>query len=120
LADSDNEERKIALIILLCAIPFAIPFWTHGDTGRATAAVLCADVFGTTIWLCRHLWRRIWFWVVLAILAAAHVPLILFVHWSFPGVGPQRLMGVAVIDLAYVYGPIWFIEEALSSESKIS
>lgn len=118
--DTDNQDRKIAFLILLCSVPFALPFMIHGDDGRATAAGLCACVFGETIWVRRHLRRKIWFWIVLALLATAHVPLILMVHWSFPGVGPYRLIGVALLDFAYVCGPIWLIENALSSESKIS
>ena len=77
-------------------------------------------MFGTTIWVRRHLRRKVWFWVVLALLGAAHVPLILMVHWSFENYRANGLLGIALLDFAYVCGPIWLIENALSRESKIS
>jgi len=58
---------------------------------------------------------------VLLLLAAAHFPLILLIHWpdaSFPG--GFGLIPIALLDYAFVCGPIWLIEEALSRDSKIS
>jgi hypothetical protein len=118
LENPDSQNRKVALVILLCVM---IPLdFLIADPGRARAAAVCAGVFGTTIWTRRHLRRKVWFWVVLVLLAAAHVPLILFVRWSNVSMPPPVLLGAALVDFAYVCGPIWLIEEALSRDSKIS
>jgi len=116
LEDSENQDHRVALVILLCVAPV---YFLIADPGRARAAAGCAAVFGITIWTRRHLRRKVWFWVVLVLLAAAHVPLILFVRWSNVSMPPPVLLGAALVDFAYVCGPIWLIEEALSRDSKI-
>ncbi|UWZ83523.1 hypothetical protein [Occallatibacter riparius] len=118
LEEPDNQNRKVALVILLCVmIPLDLLI---ADPGRARAAAVCAGVFAYTMWSRRRLRHRVWFWAVLLLLAASHVVLIRFVHWSDAWMSPQAILGVALLDFAYVCGPIWLIEEALSRESKIS
>ena len=118
LEESDGENRKVALVIVLFVM---IPLYLLiKDPGRARAAAVCACVFAYTIWSRRRLRRKVWFWAVLLLLAASHAVLILFVHWSNEWMSPQALLGVSLLDFAYVCGPIWLIEEALSRESKIS
>ena len=108
----------MALIILLCSAPFF--FYFLADLGRTRAAGICACVSGLTIWTRRHLRSKVWFWIVLALLAAAHVPLILLVRWSNASLPAYGLIPILLVDFAYVCGPIWLIENALSRESKIS
>ena len=118
LEESNNQHRTVALVILLCVM---LPLdFLIADPGRARATAICAGVFGTTIWTRRHLRHKVWFWTVLVLLAAAHVPVILWVRWSSEWISAYGLLGMALIDFAYVCGPIWLIEEALSRESKIS
>ena len=115
--DTEKQTRKVALVVGLCTVPLLFVL----DTGRATAAAVCVCAFGLTIWSRWHLRRKVWLWIVLSLLAAAHLPLILFIHWPdarFPG--GYGLIPLALLDYAFVCGPIWLIEEALSSESKIS
>jgi len=115
--EAEKQNLKVALVILLCSAPL---FFLFADQGRARAAAVCAGVVGLTIWSRRHLRHKVWFWMVLAFLAAAHVPLILLVRWSDRYLGPYGLIPIMLVDYAFVCGPIWLIEEALSSESKIS
>lgn len=110
----------MSLVIFLFAAPFFVAFAIHGDLGRARAAAVCASVFGVTIWSRRHLMRKAWFWIVLLLLAVAHVPLILLVPWSDAGLPVYGLLPIALVDFAYVCGPIWLIENAMSRDSKIS
>jgi hypothetical protein len=113
----ESKDRIAIVVIILCAVLIDSLI---ADPGRARAAAVCGMVFGYTIWSRRRLRRRVWFWVALLLLAASHVVLISFVRWTNDWMPPQALLGVALIDLAYVCGPIWLIEEALSRESKIS
>jgi hypothetical protein len=118
LEETDNQDRKVALVILICVmIPVSLFF---ADLGRARAAAVCAGVFGLTIWTRRHLKHKVWFWIVLVLLAALHLPLILLVRWSDASLPAYGLIPIMLVDYAFVCGPIWLIEEALSRESKIS
>lgn len=113
----ENQDRKVAMVILLCVAPL---FFFMADPGRARAAAVCAGVFGITIWTRRHLRHKIWFWIVLVVLAALHLPLIFLVRWSDAGLPAYGLIPITLVDYTFVCGPIWLIEEALSRESKIS
>jgi hypothetical protein len=117
LDEDEKQNHKVALVLLLCSAPL---FFLFADQGKARAAAVCASVFGLTIWSRRHLRRKVWFWIVLTLLAAAHVPLILLIRWPDTYLGPYGLIPIMLVDYAFVCGPIWLIEEALSSESKIS
>jgi hypothetical protein len=113
-----NQERKVSLVIFFCVM---IPISCFiADPGRARAAAVCAAVFVITIWTRRHLGHKVWFWTVLVILATLHLPLILLVRWSDASLPVYGLVPIMLVDFAFVCGPIWLIEEALSSESKIS
>ena len=57
---------------------------------------------------------------MLVLLAALHLPLILLVRWSDASLPAYGLIPIALVDFAYVCGPIWLIENALSRESKIN
>jgi hypothetical protein len=52
-------------------------------------------VVGFTIALKRELARYIWFWITMVILAALHVPLVLFVPWTSKWV---PAIAIAAID----------------------
>ena len=54
-------------------------------------------VVGYTAALKRELGRHVWFWITMALLAALHVPLILFIPWTTRWV---PAIAIAVIDAA--------------------
>lgn len=56
-------------------------------------------VLGFAIALKRNLRRHPWFWGTMAILAALHVPLILFVPWTARWVPAIAIAGVDSADL---------------------
>ena len=117
----DRMTRKATLAVMLCGIAVAIAFESHGNPGRGRAAGLCASIFFMTIWLRWDLSRKFWFWITVALLAGAHLPLLLFVRWtdtSYPG--GYGLIPAALVDLAIVYGPIRLIETALARRSQAS
>lgn len=114
----DRLTRKAAWVVILCSAPFFVVFAILGDLGRGRAVAICAAVFFTTIWLRWDLRRKMWFWITLALLVAAHLPLLFLVRWSsasYPGV---TLLPIALADLAIVYGPIRLLEMAGSRRSQ--
>src|SRR5579859_2347268 len=74
--------------------------WALVDLGRRDLALPTLNsvaVVGFTIALKRDLGRHVWFWITIGILAALHVPLVLFVPWTtkwFPA------LAIAAIDSA--------------------
>jgi hypothetical protein len=111
------QNRKVALVILLCSAPLMFVF---AGPGRARPAAVCASAFGVTIWSWRNLRHKVWFWIVLVLLAAAHLPLILLVRWSDASLPVNGLIPIMLVDFAYVCAPIWLIENAMSRDPKVS
>jgi hypothetical protein len=66
-----------------------------GRFDLALPTVNSIAVVGFAIALKRRLGRHVWFWMTMAILAALHVPLLLFVHWTTMWV---PALAIAAID----------------------
>jgi len=72
--------------------------WLLISLGRfdlALPALNSIAVVGFTIALKRELGRYVWFWITMTILAALHVPLVLFVPWTSKWV---PAIAIAAID----------------------
>ena len=63
-------------------------------------------VLGFMIAFKRKLWRHAWFWGTMAVIAALHVPLILFVPWGTKWV---PALAIAVIDSADFCLILWIL-----------
>ncbi|HEX3571572.1 MAG TPA: hypothetical protein VHU44_12185 [Acidobacteriaceae bacterium] len=63
-------------------------------------------VLGGMLALKRKLWRRAWFRVTMVVIAALHVPLILFVPWTTRWVPAPA---IAVIDAVDLYLILWIL-----------
>lgn len=66
-----------------------------GRFDLALPTVNSIAVVGFTIALKRKLGRHVWFWITMGILAALHVPLVLFVPWTTMWV---PALAIAAID----------------------
>jgi hypothetical protein len=63
-------------------------------------------VLGFMIVLKRKLWPHAWFWISMAVLAALHVPLVLFVPWTTRWV---PALTIAAIDSADFCVLLWVL-----------
>jgi hypothetical protein len=77
-----------------------------GKFDLALPALNSIAVVGFTIALKRKLGRHVWFWITMAVLAALHVPLVLFVPWTTRWV---PALAIAVIDSADFCLMLWII-----------
>ena len=83
--------------------------WLLIDLGRfdlGLPALNSTAVVGFTIALKRKLWRHAWFWGTMAVIAALHVPLVLFVPWTSKWV---PALVIAVIDSADCCLILWML-----------
>jgi hypothetical protein len=103
LKDDIKAARKIWLPwwAVLCAIAVAtLAAWLFDHFGRLNQMLPtwnCIAVLGFAIAVKWKLRRHAWFWATMTILAALHVPLILFVPWTSTWV---PAIAIAVIDSA--------------------
>ena len=70
-------------------------FDDFGKLGLVLPTLNSIAVLGFMLVLKRKLWRHTWFWGTMAVLAALHVPLILFGPWSTRWV---PALAIAVVD----------------------
>ena len=84
-------------VLSLGAVSLPI-YWLFDHFGRLNTALPtlnCAGMLGLTIAVKWNLRRHAWFWITIAILAALHVPLVLFVPWTTKWV---PALAIAAID----------------------
>lgn len=97
--------RAQLLIFALCTVTFSA-FAVYGKFELAMPVVNVAGVLGLTIWFKWKLKNHAWFWITMAVIAALHIPLILFIPWTtrwVPGVA------IAVIDSIDFCLMIWIV-----------
>jgi len=98
-----REAKKIRLPwwVLLCLGIGSLPvYWLFDHFGRLNTSLPMLNsilVLGFILVLKRKLRRRAWFWITMTILAALHVPLVLFVPWTTRWV---PALAIAAIDSA--------------------
>jgi hypothetical protein len=84
---------------VLCIIIGGLPVvWLFDHFGRLNLFLPTFNsiaVLGLMLALKRKLWRHAWFWGTVAILAALHVPLILYVPWTTKWI---PALAIAAID----------------------
>jgi hypothetical protein len=95
---------------VLCIIIGALPvYWLFDHFGRLNIALPILNVvavLGFMLVLKWKLRRHTWFWITMAVIAALHVPLILFVPWTTRWV---PALAIAVIDSADFCGILWIL-----------
>lgn len=95
----DAKKIRLPWWVLLCLAIGSLPiYWFFYHFGRfdlALPMLNCILVLGFLIALKRKLWPYAWFWGTMAVLAALHVPLVLFVPWTTRWV---PALAIAAID----------------------
>jgi ABC-type multidrug transport system permease subunit len=88
---------------VLCLIFGSLPlYWLFDHFGRfniALPTLVSIGMLGFVIAVKRNLRRHAWFWGTMAILAALHVPLILFVPWTIKWVPAVAIAAIGSADI---------------------
>jgi len=77
--------------------------------GRLTLArpiMFSVSIIGVTIAMRWKLKGQVWFWTIMASLAALHVPLILFIPWTTKWIPAFVLIPIGIADL---YAMVWVL-----------
>jgi hypothetical protein len=73
------DYTGLKIVGILAPVFFLITFLSNADAGLATCIVLGMVMLAVKIrWQLR---KRVWFWAIIALILALHVPLVLMVHW---------------------------------------
>jgi hypothetical protein len=97
---------RAKLLIVIFGAPTTFLFARYGKLELALPLFNILGVLGLVIFLKWKLRKRAWFWVTIAVIAALHVPLILFVPWTTAWV---PALAIAAIDSADFVLILWVL-----------
>jgi hypothetical protein len=102
------------VIIAAILAPVYLVFYLLGkeEMGRSVFIVLGMTMLAIRVrWDLRH---RVWFWAVIVLVLAAHIPLLFFVHWPegyrgwLPAIGT---LPIGLADVLIILGVVYFVEK---------
>lgn len=104
---------------LVAPVFFLVTFLYNADAGLAACIVLGVMLFAIKIrW---HLRKHIWFWAIIALILALHIPLVFMVRWP-QGHAPTLFytMPLGIADFVIISGALRLAESLFSKDSSPS
>lgn len=116
----DAKKVRLPWWALLCLAIGSLPiYWFFYHFGRFDLALPMLNsifVFGFLIALKRKLWPHTWFWVTLIVVAALHVPLILFISWGSRWVPALAIAGINSLDFCLILWTLAVVGDLIAKQ----
>lgn len=99
------EDKKMrlpwwgVLCVIFGSILLGLVFVHFGKLALARPTLYSAGMVGIAIAMRWKLRRHVWFWITMTVIAALHVPLILFVPWTTKWVPAIVVIPIGLADL---------------------
>ena len=117
-SDEEKAERKKQLTTWLWSMtavvltsPLFFLFNSVGKSGAGRAAWLSAMAILISMKVRWELRKYLWFWLTMACIVAAHIPLVLLVPWTSRWVPAVGLLPIVVADIAAIFGCLHIVEK---------
>jgi hypothetical protein len=109
----DYTGLKIGLMCLPVFI--LVTLLSNADAGLAASIVSVAILFAIKIrW---NLRKHIWFWAIIAVILALHVPLVLMVRWPKNAPTLFYTMPLGIADFLIISGALKLADKLFSNSS---
>lgn len=111
-ADGENTasgKAFLAFMAILVPLYFLVNHFWGGDI--ALTVYMCLAISMVAIGMCWDLSKHLWFWVVIALLLALHVPLILIVKWPHYWIPGIALLPIGLVDLFITVKVVRFVQK---------
>jgi len=116
-AKQPTDYTGLKIAALVAPVFFLITFLYNADAGLAACIVLGVMVFAIKLrWYLR---KHIWFWAIIAVIFALHVPLVFMVQWPKNAPTIFCAMPIGIADFLIISGAL-SLAEGLFSESSSS
>jgi hypothetical protein len=97
---------------------FLVTFLYNADAGLAACIVFGVLLFAIKIrW---HLRKHIWFWAIIAVVLALHIPLVFMVRWPHGLPTLFYTMPLGIADFLIISGALRLAENLFSKDSSSS
>lgn len=113
MAESKEQTptNYAGVIIFVCTLPVLL-FFTHiGKADMGLNVGICLGIMVFAVGICWNLRKYFWFWMIIVLLLALHIPLILTIHWPRVWVPRIALLPIGLADLLINIGIIRFVEK---------
>ena len=108
--DSTNYAGVIIGAIAVFVI-VVFSYFGKSDMGLSAAICVIAVLFAIGLrWTLRSQW---WFWGVIAVMTALHVPLIMMFRWPDKWVPGIALLPIGIADVLIILGAVRFVEKVI-------
>lgn len=101
------------LCVIFGAIPLYLLFDHFGRSNLALPALDSTAIVAIAVALRWKLRRHAWFWITMAVLAALHVLLILYVPWTNKWVPAPAIIPIALVDLYVMLKIVSLVEKII-------
>ena len=109
--EEQGGGKYLGLLIFLLILPVLL-FFTHiGKTDLGLSVGVCLGMNVLAVGICWDLRRRLWFWVVVALVLALHVPLFLMIQWPERWVSRFSLLPIGLADMLITIGVVRFVQK---------
>ena len=110
---------RAKLFIVLIGAPMVFLFALYGGLELAMPLTITISALGFVVYLKWKLRQHAWFWITMTVIAALHVPLILFVPWTTKWVPGWAVAGFATVDFVLILWVLLVVEKFMG-ERKIA
>jgi hypothetical protein len=113
MAEATERKRPdytgVIIGAILLPVLFLFLYLGKKDMARSVCIVLAATMFAIRIrWDLR---KHIWFWAVIVLVLALHVPLFFIVSWPHGWVPGIIMLPIALADCLIIVGAVRFVEK---------
>ena len=117
-----EEERSpdyTGVAIAAAMLPLLF-FFTHigkDELGLNVSLSLGVNLFAVR--LCWDLRQRVWFWCVIVVVLACHIPLVLMIKWPHEWVPAVALLPIGLADLLVTVGAVRLVQKLIKDPSDV-
>jgi hypothetical protein len=109
------DYTGLKLAALVAPVFFLVTFLYNADAGLAAYIVVGVMVFAIKLrW---HLRKHAWFWAIIAVILALHVPLVFMIQWPQNAPTIFYAMPIGIADFLIISGALKLAENLMSNGS---
>ena len=102
---------RAKLFIVLIGTPMVFLFALYGGLELAMPLFITISALSFVVYLEWKLRQHAWFWITMTVIAALHIPLILFVPWTTKWVPGWAVAGFATVDFVLILCVLLVVEK---------
>jgi magnesium-transporting ATPase (P-type) len=109
------DYTGLKIVAILAPVFFLITFLSNADMGLTVCIILGMIMLAVKIrWYLR---KHIWFWAIIAVILALHVPLVFMVQWPKNAPTLFYTMPIGIADFLIISGALGLAENLMSNGS---